>query len=457
MAAALQLQITYSGGTFTFSVEGEYLPRWEPVYKVAANPPVVTEMRIVWEFRQCRLVSTTVAGLWAGAGSTIATLNTMLSARGTGHPTAAALVRDPSGTPSTLITLGPSTYEGFTIEAEGETDALFPRASWRTSAAFTIRVSAVKRNAEAVTGIVDWDQRVSYRYEGGLAIVELVTRLSTLETVSAVTKAQTYAALDVANFGSDYTYETNGPDGIDYTYTDADEVNARVPTVVECVSRLRQWGVNVGTSAPAGSPDSVGYEVLTRRTAKETITRYTISATGPNYLTWVASRKPTGSLSIDELVDQKHIRSATGTYEQKVNAPGSTGGTTEIKVEISGGARAIRFDPIAGGFQPVKRVGAFAAWQASVSILVERVGGTGTHAEMRLPALLGDPWSLDQNASTEGEPYEVHEDDPPDGAQQKWQREARLIYRSAKPPDGSLAVAIRNGTPVASYFLQHVV
>lgn len=454
MSAALQLQITYSGGTFTFAVEGEYLPRWEPTYKVAANPPVVTEMRLVWEFRQCRLIATTVAGLWVGAGSTIATLNTMLSARGTGHPTEAKLVRDPAGTPATLITLGPSTYEGFQIEAEGETDALFPRASWRTSAAFTIRVSAVKRNAEAVTGIVDWDQRVVYRYEAGLAIVEKITRLSTLEGTSAVTKAQTYGALDVANFGSDYTYETNGPYGIEFTYTDADEVNSRVPTVVECVSRLRQWGVNVGTSGPAGSPDSVGYEVLVRRTAKETITRYTISAQGPNYLSWIASRKPSGPLAVDELRDQKEIRSGTGVYEQKVNAAAAVAGVTEIKVEITGGAQAIDFEPIAGGYEPVEYVGALLPWQATVSILIERVGGTGQLGELRLPALLGEPWRLDRNASTEGEPYEVHEDDPPDGAQQKWQREARLVYRSAKAPDGPLSPSLRSGAGVASYYLQ---
>lgn len=450
MSAALQLQITYSGGTFTFAVEGEYLPRWEPTYKIAANPPVVTEMRKVWEFRQCRLISTTVAGLWTD----VSTLDTMLMARGTGHPTAAVLKRDPAGANVTLVTLGPATYEGFQIEAEGETDAILPRASWRTSAAFTIRVSAVKRNAEAVTGIVDWDQRVAYRYEAGLAIVELVTRLSTLEDVSAVTKAQTYATLDVNDFGSDYTYETNGPYGIEFVYTDADEVNTRTPTVVECVSRLRQWGVNVGTSAPAGSPDSVGYEVLVRRTAKETITRYTISATGPNYLTWIASRKPTGSLAVDELVDRKESRSATGVYEQKVNAASAAGGVTEIVVDISGGYPALDFDAIAGGYEPVEYVGALLPWQATVTILVERVGGTGLPSELRLPAVLGDPWRLDRNASVEGEPYEVHEDDPPDGAQQKWKREAKLIYRAARAPDGPLSPALRSGQGVASYYFQ---
>lgn len=448
MSAALQLQITYSGGTFTFAVEGEYLPRWEPTYKIAANPPVVTEMRKVWEFRQCRLISTTVAGLWTD----VATLDTMLMARGTGHPTAAVLKRDPAGANVTLVTLGPSTYEGFAIEAEGETDAILPRASWRTSAAFTIRVSAIKRNADA-NGIVDWDQRFSYRYEAGLAIVELVTRLSTVEGTSAVTKAQTYATLDVNDFGSDYTYETNGPDGIEYTYTDADEVNSRVPTVVECVSRLRRWGVTVGTTGPAGSPDSVGYEVLTRRTAKETITRYTISAQGPNYLTWIASRKPTGALAVDEIVDRKESRSATGVYEQKVNAPAAASGTMELKVEISGGAPAIDFEPVTGGFEPVEFVGAILPWQATVSILVNRVGGAGLLSELRMPGLLGEPWRLDKNASVEGEPYEVLEDDPPDGGQQTWRREARLVYRSARAPDGPLSPALRGAPPVATYYL----
>lgn len=448
MSAALQLQITYSGGTFTFSVEGEYLPRWEPSYKVAANPPVVTEMRLVWEFRQCRLISTTVDGLW----TSVSTLNTMLSARSTGHPTAAALVRDPAGVAVTLITLGPSDYEGFQIEADGETDAILPRASWRTAAAFTLRISAIKRNEDG-NGIVDWDQRVNYRYEAGLAIVELVTRLSTVEGTSAVTKAQTYATLDVNNFGSDYTYETNGPDGIDYTYTDADEVNSRTPTVVECVSRLRRWGVTVGTTGPGGSPDSVGYEVLTRRTAKETVTRYTISATGPNYLSWVASRKPAGSLAVDELTDRKESRSATGVYEIRVNAAAANGGTREVKVEITGGARAFDYEPVAGDYEPVEFTGSYLPWQATVSVTVTRVGGSGANSEMMLPGLLGEPWRLDRNASTESEPYEIEEDDATDSAQQKWGREARLVYRSARAPEGALSPAINAAPMVASYYL----
>ena len=453
MAAALQLQIVYSGGTFTFSVEGEYLPRWEPTYKVAADPPVVTEMRHVWEFRQCKLISTTASGLWTSIG----TLHDMMAARGAGHPTSMKLVRDPAGTPATLVTLGPSVYEALQVEVlEGEQDALTPRASWRTSAAFTLRVSAVKKNEDA-NGIVGWDQRVSYRYENGLAIIEQVTRVSTAEGTSAVAKARTYGTLSVANFGSDYTFETNGPDGIEFVYTDADETNSRTPTVVECVSRLRRWGVSVGTSGPAGSPDSVGYEVLTRKTAKETITRYTISASGPSYLSWIASRKPTGALAVDELVDRKESWSATAVYELRANAQAAASGTTEISVEITGGAQALDYEPIAGGFQPVEFVGAFLAWQATVSVLVSRVGGTGLLGEMRLPGLLGEPWKLDRNASTEGEPSEVLEDDATDGSQQKWTRKALLVYRSAKAPDRALSAELRAAAPVASYYLPQAV
>lgn len=455
MAKSLELRLVHSGGNFTFAVEGEYLPRWEPVYRLNANPPEVVEMRQTWEFRQCKLVASSVSALWTGSGATISTLNTLLGTRGTGHPTSAALVADPSGTPSILITLGPSTYEQFTIEAEGETDGATPHTSWRLSAAFTIRISAVKKNADSTTGIVGFEQTVSVSYPDGLQRIEWDTRITTKETVSAVTKAQTYAALDVANYGSTYWYVTGASgDGLDYVYEDADEVNSRTPTVCRALSVLQESGVDLGTSSASGSLTSPVYSVTTNTTAKETITTYFAEARGANAESWVLSKKPGGSLASSVVVSEPSSRTYRGTWEKRTQrtdpATGDTA-TTETRIEVSGGGRVVDFEPVAGDYEPVMFEGAMQPWQATITVTVERTGGSGKLSELRLPGAPGEPWVLIRSESSEGDPYRVLDGQATDTAQSRWRREARLVFRAPKPPDNPIAETVASKPPVASH------
>ncbi|HYE92697.1 MAG TPA: hypothetical protein VEA38_16825 [Terriglobales bacterium] len=459
MGKALQLELSSTsaanGSTFKFDVEGEFLPRWEPSFKFSADPPQLTEMRRVWEFRQCRLVSSTTSGLWANSNDNIGTLDLIMGTRSTGRFTAATIKRDPDSANATVFQLGVGTgVEAFTVEfLEGETDALTPAASWRYSAAFTIRISQVTKLTDA-NGIVGWEQSVSYSYPNGLAQVEMRTRITTREGTSAVTKAQTYGKLDVANFGSAYTYDTNGTSGIDYLYTDADETNSRTPTVVECVSRVRQWGVNVGTTAGGTSPSEVGYTVATKITAKATEKTYTVSARGPGYLSWVTSRKPSGPLTEDELVDDQANKFATGTWTIKTDRASEDARRSEISVEITGGHPALDYEPVAGGYEPIEFNGALLPWQATLHVAVERTGGTGLASELPLPGILGAPWKLDRNASTEGEPYQPAEEKGTDKSQDTWRREARLVYRSARKPSGPVLAELREIPPINSYFLE---
>lgn len=455
MAKSLELRLVHSGGNFTFAVEGEYLPRWEPVYRFNANPPEVVEMRQTWEFRQCKLVASSVSALWTGSGATIATLNTLLSTRGTGHPTSASLVANPSGTPSTLITLGPSDYEQFTIEAEGEADAATPRTSWRLSAAFTIRISAVKKNAHSTTGMVGFDQTVSITYPDGLKRVEWRTTVTTKEGTSALTKATTYGALDVGNYGSTYWYVTGASgDGVDVEYTDADEVNSRTPTVCTAVSVLQETGVDLGTSSASGSLTAPVYSVTTNTTAKETITTYFAEARGANAESWVLSKRPGGSLSSSVVVSEPSSRLYRGTWEKRTQRTDPQSGdtsTTEVRVVVSGGGRAIDFEPVAGDFEPVMFEGAMLPWQATVSVTVERTGGSGLLSELRLPGPPGEPWVLIRGESEEGDPYKVLAERGTDSAQDKWKREARLVFRAPRPPEKPVAEAIASAQPIASH------
>lgn len=455
MAKALELQLVHASGTFTFSVEGEYLPRWEPVYRTNANPPVVTEMRQVWEFRQCRLVASSVTGLWTGSGATIAALRALLETRGSGHPTSATLVADPSGTPTTLVTLGPPDYEQFQIEAlDGETDTATPRASWRLSAAFTIRVSAVKRNADA-NGMVGFIQTVRITYPGGLRRVEQTTTVTTREGTSAVDKATTFGALDVANYGSNYWYVTGARgNGVDVEYTDADEVNSRTPTVCTVTSVLEESGVDVGTSSAAGSLTAPSYSVNVRTTAQEVVTTYTAEARGDNAEAWVMSKKPGGSISDTNVFREPTALLVRGTWEKRTQRTDpSTGETSsaEVRVELSGGGPVEDFEIAAGGFEPVLFEGGMQPWQAVVTIAVERTGGSGKLSEMRLPGAPGEPWRLVRGESVETDPIRVLAEKGADSSQDRWRREARLVFRSARPPEAPLSETIAAQPRVASH------
>lgn len=450
MAKTLELALVHSTGTFVFAVEGDYFPRWEPSYRFNAPVPVVVEMRYSWEFRQVKLIAASPAALWTGAGATIATLNGLLSARGSTFPTSATL-KTPGGTTLTEFGAG---YEQFIIEAlEGEPDAETPRASWATSAAFTLRISAVKRNADTTTGIVDFQQAVRVSYPGGLHRVVVETLVTTREGTSARTKAATYAALDATAYGSDYLYETGvGADGIDYDEEDADIPGSRTATVCRAVSIIQQKGVDVGTTGPTGSLSDASYSVDTQRTAKEVIVTTTAEAIGANAMAWVLSLKPAGSLFDSRIFEEPSSLLVRGTWVKKTPKATSDGTSTETQVDITGGGRALAYEPVAGGFEPLEFEGAYLPWTARVTVSVERVGGDGRLSELRLPGPPGDPWRFDQNASTEQDPYRVRAEKGTDEGQDKWRREAVLVFRSVRPPDGPVALAMASVPSVSTYF-----
>ena len=454
MAKTLELALVHSAGTFVFSVEGEYFPRWEPTYRFNIDPPEVVELRLAWEFRQVKLVAATPAALFAGAGATIATLAGLLGTRGLGFPTNATL-KNSGGT--TLLEFG-ATYEQFIIEVlEGEADAETPRSSWATSAAFTLRLSAIKKNGDA-RSIVDFQQTVRVSYPGGLHRLSVETLITTKEGTSAVTKAGLYATLDSTAYGSDYLYETGiGSDGIDYDYDDADLVNSRTPTVCRAVSTIQRKGVDVGTTGPSGSLADASYSIDTQRTAKEVIVTTTAEAIGANAMSWVLSLKPGGSLFDSRIFEERASRLVRGTWvkrTQRTTADGET--TVEAVVEITGGGPALSYEPVAGGFEPLEFEGAFLPWAARVTVTVERVGGSGRLSELRLPGPPGDPWRFDQNASTEQDPFRVQTEKGTDDAQDRWKREAVLVFRSVRPPDGPVAVALAAAPPIATYFYPQV-
>lgn len=449
MTARLQLQI--QGSTdFTFDVEGEWIPRIEPVYKEVAQPPQLAELRHTWEFRNCRIVSSdgTQATLWDEFLAFLARFEDR-----TAHPTYVQLVRDPAGAAVVEWKLEGSVYEQLRFDLiEGATDPHVPDASWRTTATVNLQVSAVRKFADA-NGVTDFHQQVAVRYDAGLRVLEWRTRIVTAEGTSALTKAQTYAKIDITALSAGYTYETNGPDGIEYEILDADEGSSRTPTIVEAVSRVREFNAAIGASGGGTAPDEVELVVTTSSDSEASYVTTEAFARGPNAEQWVTNNKPVGSLHESETINRSSHNEYRGRWVKKSAPPAaesSVADSTTIAVTVSGGKPIAKARPIPGSAPLIQR-GATPAWEAVVSVTVRHWGADGSPQAAPLPGPLPAPWVLDVTRSEESEP-EI-ETRSTDSDLHQWIRTAKFTYMSPTEPTASLAAYLRAAPTVPSHFL----
>lgn len=451
MAAAVQFELQGSGSNFVFAVEGGYFPSLVAEYKAAANPPQIIGLRETWEIRGARLVSAddTTASLW----SQWVALRARLATRTT-HPTYARFVI-PGG--ATLHTLGPSTHEEFRVEVfeSPDTDEHMPASQWRRVLPVTLRVSAVQKFADT-NGIVGWEQEVEHSYPDGRHRLSWRTRITTAEGTSAVSKAQSYAAIDVSTLSGTYLYteDTNGPYGVSTATPDADEENSRTATVCDAVSTVQAFNVTMGTVTPGASPSEVTYSVTVRISETERSTTTSASARGPGSSAYVASKAPV-TFTSSEIVDEQALGIASGvwTLTEKLNNPESEDAPNlnKLSATITGGGQALDYEPLADDGDPVEFVGARTAAMATVTVSMEAVGDTFTPETLKLPGAPGDPWRLDHAASSETDP--VLDTPGAQSAQNKWTRSATLVYRAARMPSASspILAAIRAAAPVASH------
>lgn len=444
----LQLEIHALPVPFRFEVLGSLEPRLEPVWKDAADPPEVVDVREVWEVRGARLLAPD--GDEARIFEEWRALLGRLRVRGPGFPLWARLVRDPQGAAEVVLTLGPPTHERFKVVevGAGAEDQAFPRSVWRALVPVSLVLSAAQRLADP-NGIVGWEQETSSRFDpGGLHFLEWRTRLTTREGTSALELARRFGRIEIRPFGPSYTYDTNGPEGVEVSTADADEPNARVPTSALAVCRIRQWGVHVGTTGPGSSPTEVSYSTRTRLEKGERTTTVRATARGPGALTWVEGKAPTAPAELSEVFHEEAQRYAEGTWTGR----GDSEVQWQIQTELSGGHQDFDFEPVAGGYEPVLFEGALLPWRLVVTLKGQRRGGEGRLEDLPLPGLLPEPWLLDRAASREKEPYSPEEAraGAPSG---QWVREAVLVYWSARRPTSSPVQALRAAQPVRSYYL----
>lgn len=448
MSKRLELQLQQSGTDFAFDVEGPgpFSPRAELVYLEAIESPSPVEVRYFWEFTG-KLVASNADTLWSEFETFRALFETPSQ-----HPTYAQIVRDPDGDNEVVWKLDNTTYEQLRVDSwEKVEDPDLPQdAEWVTYLPLTIRISSVRKEADA-DGIVRFDQQVIYREIRGLREIEWRTTVGTRggdSPVDAASKARSFASIDVTALGdSTFAYQTGNTStdsGVEITVLDADERTGanRTPTLVEAISIVRQQGIVIGASGPGNAPSRLVKTTSTETNADETIVTTTVEAEGPNAEQAGLAQAPANPSSSSTSISSDNVFFGRWTKSSQ-RQTGSPAEQRTIRVQITGGIPVVAHRAIAGGLPPRKQIGAIQAYRATVEIVVRRQGGSGLNADMKLPPLLGEPWVLIPQDSVEGEP-EIDGTPAARFSQNKWVRQVRLVYEAATRPQKSPAAELIN-------------
>lgn len=440
-----------AGSAFEFDVQGVLFNTINVVRNEAGS---VTEINHQWRVESALI--RTADGTAASTFDRWLAFVALVEARsGDNLISSVRIIRDPDSANVTEVDLAVG-YEQLRItevESGGES-ALAQSATWNAVIPVSMVITARKRNSDA-NGIVDVTQTISNTWTNGLHKLVYETILVTEEGTDAVAKAKAFAAIDIAEWGTSYAFQTNGEDGIAWDELDSDTITdggPRVPTHVRAVSAIQKYAVDVGTTGPGTSPDSVLYAVTDRITRDETQRTITASAQGPGALAWVLSKRPPGQVTEEQIEDEQSGNVARGTWVRIVTAANADPvvGADMLSVEVSGGDPEKVWQINSAGLPPVEFVGGLTPYKATVKLRVVARGYQLTKNDMRLP---GPPpgWSLDRNASSETEPTILERGTDVDS--DRWVREANLVFMRADKPPVSPLEAIRAAQTVASYWL----
>lgn len=461
MAAELRIRLTTeAAATLELDLQGEW--RWdqpERIFRESAEPPELESIRYTWEIRGGALLTpdSSVAGGWAAFRAALDVLDSR------DDPVVKVdIIRVEAGNETVEITLGPPAYESFRVErvSGDEPYELDPKATHLKAWPITLRFSALRvltRSFDTPGGTVDdvvgLEQTITQTYdESALGTITWETIVTTPAGVDARLKAIALGRIPIPSTA--WTYRTNGPAlGVDLEIMDPDDSSSsqRIPTKVKAVSTVRQWGVVVGTTGPGTSPGEIGLTDQREDDGKgETVRTVEASAVGPGAEAFVRSQKPAGAQ--EETVKYDHAGRGFSA-QWVVRTAKNTTALTTIVGEVTGGFPDFDYEPVPGGYKPVRFDGAILPWQLTLNVRVSRRGGTGLKAELPLPPLLRAPWALDYRESVEGQPAPTEENVTPEA--QRWVREARLIYRAAEPPTDDPVQWLRQhaDSTVPSYWL----
>lgn len=394
---------------------------------------------------------------WDAFNAFLASMDT----RGTGAPVSVdiVLVDDSGPVPvvTTKATLGPPDWEDFRVTAlAGLPDADNEAVTWLKAFPVELELQATRSLPEGgggIAGLVNFEQVIEHSFDAGLETVTWTTLVETETGTDAVALGKTLGLIPIDSYGSNYSYKTNGPDGVAWEELDPDTRDDpdAVVTKVRVTCQIKEWGITVGPVTPGNNPDDYSLEETIEDGEDETVRTITASARGRGAQAWGERQKPAGTLTRSRQGFNSAKLEFTGEWIIATQKSGPN--PTVVVVQLSGGHQSFDFEPVSGGFLPVRFDGPLQPWKCEVSIRVTRLGGTGKLAELKLPPLLGAPWSLDRTASVEGAPY--MEDAKRDPNKARWARDVRLVFFSAEKPkthpvDSYLSPA---GASVDSYYL----
>lgn len=438
MAVDLQLQIQGDTTNFTFDVGTFFLPEVSLEYSDTADPPELETITERWTIEGEMLAATPEATMDAWLAF-LARLET----RGSSFPVWARLVRGATtertlGRSSALSSAGDTDYFRFrVVSCDFPTSEANPAAQWRTRVPVRMVLEAVRVFPDS-SGIVRWRQSTTTRYVNGLAEVELRTEIETRPGVDATTKAGLYGVIDRDAYGTTYLWQTNGGDGCDVEALDTDERTGAtwVPTKAVASSRIRQYGIDVGSTDPGAAPDDISYSIEDFEDDEKVQHTVKASAQGPGAFAWCLSKRPSGPISIKR--EQYDDARLTAECEWTQLKKRSKGADWQIAVTITGGHPDEEAVPMPGGRLPQLVVGPIRAFEAEVDIEVTVVGERPRAGEPLLPPLLPAPWRLQRNRSTCSPVASLEPGDKgADQASSRWTRKARLVYTSLAATDAT--------------------
>ncbi len=459
--ARLRLLVTFADDSTSYlDFDGDW--RWEEaerVYRTAANPPELEEVRVAWEVRGAAILAQDggeVTG-WARFAAFVE----LFRDRDNQAVKVQWLVVD--GTSETEVyTLGPPDYEGFQVDrlAGDEAFDLDPQATHRQAWPISMRFSARRlfvRDVElstgaTISGVVGLEQTVTEEWdEAGLGRLTWDTVVTTRAGVDARPKARAIGL--IPRPGETWTYEQNGTDGVSIENLDALDATTtgRIPSKVRAVCVVQQFGLRVGTGSPGGTPGRVFKSTQDVDDEEELVRRVTAEAVGPGAAAWVQAHAPTGAKLV-ETEDEPTARRYRRTWEVRTSK--GRGALTVVSAALTGGGPRHDYEEV-NGFRPKRFSGPDSWFTLELQVDVQLRGGGGTRKELPFPAILPAPWELDRTpgASTEGIPFQS--DPNRDPAKAMWRRQARLVYTSpvapAKHPHDDILEAVKK--PVESYLL----
>lgn len=439
-----------SGSAFEFDVQGFLTHRLVRVHNEADE---VTEILHEWRVDSAliRTADGTAESTWDRWWAFV----DLIQARsGDDLIDTVRIVRDPDSANVVEVDLG-TAYERLRItevEGGGESERS-GAATWNAVVPVSMVLTAKKTNADT-NGVVDVVQTVTNSFTNGLHTLTKETILTTAAGTNAETKAKALCAIDIAEWGTSYAYLTNSEWGINWDVLDADDLSVggpRIPTQVRAVSAIQRYAVDVGTTAPGTSPDSILYVVSDQETRDEIRRTVIASAQGPGARAWVLAKKPAGFLTDQQIEDEQSGNVVKGTWIRVTPKAQDTVRDARLILCVISGGRATEWVPNSNGLPPVEFRGALAAWTLTVDLRVEATGFQLKNSDLPLPGPPGDGWVLDELASSEGSPELVERGSTSEA--DRWGRSAKLVFRRGDKPPRAPLEAIRDADTVESYYL----